>query len=360
MGRQESEAAQGVQGRSSWAPPPALGASLSHGTARCPWQMGREWVRQPAPLLEKAQDFRLRQSRGCWRQDGHIQGGVQSLQGCRRAVWPRERCPPGPGSPFWSWDSASGPERQVTMSRPLEECQPPTSFPPLAHSEAEIDPRGPRGSGGGSVLGLPGFPEEGGPDHRLPTAGSRQRPALRPPLHLPACAPHCMPSRCQTHLASPLNCPASCHSGLVPPWPRSSPNASLPPSPFPPQAPVILAQQGWPLHAPSSSRGTSVNPADTGASSAAHTPPTSGGELSAHQTGCTISSRPLVQRTEGDSVQPEKMLEARCYIKRGRRQRRTSSGPLRASVSSSGKWGNNATDVRGLVGGLNVAGCARD
>lgn len=156
----------------------------------------------------------------------------------------------------------------------------PTSLPPLAHSKAEIDPGGPRGSGRGSILGCLRFQEEGGP-FPLGSCSQPQAPDRGPELSLPGEVRGCGPT------AWPPPCPsASCSEGPNLTWHLSlrlatsshpmllSGFVSHPPPIFVKcilshpisiptgQAPVILAGVGPPLYPPPSS-GISVNHTDT-------------------------------------------------------------------------------------------------
>lgn len=137
----------------------------------------------------------------------------------------------------------------------------PTSLPPLAHSEAEIDPRDPWGSGGGSVLGVPEVPKG-----RWPLSSGKppppQAPKRGPALSLPLRGTRIQPNG--TSPTVPPNTSASAgpdltwHPPLRPPPPLvtvsglvlpSSPTNLLPqmhppctPFPFPQPRPL----PSWP------------------------------------------------------------------------------------------------------------------
>lgn len=160
------------------------------------------------------------------------------------------------------------------MSCPSENGQPATSLPPLAHSQAEIDPGGLWGSGGGSILGVPEVPRGRWPlssGEPLLTTGSGQRAYIiathercqdAARQHFPHSGPPQGPQRfllstCQPALASPPKAvphPMSLSPGWFshPPHPQSSSNASSPHAISFPQARPLSSwlgrnRGGWPL-----------------------------------------------------------------------------------------------------------------
>lgn len=127
------------------------------------------------------------------------------------------------------------------MSCPFDNGQPATSLPPLAHSEAEIDPGGLWGSGGGSILGVPEVPRGRWPlssEEPLLTTGSGQR------AYTIATRERCQDAARRHFLHSgPPRCPqrfmlSGSQPALAPP-PKTVPHP-------------MLQSQGWVSHPPPS------------------------------------------------------------------------------------------------------------